>query len=45
MGTKIKIGGIPFEIETVENDLDVCHDGSGHKLWGKSVTQSTRSGF
>ena len=35
MGTKIQIGGMPFEIEKVEKDLDVCHDGSGHKLWGQ----------
>lgn len=35
MGTKIQIGGIPFEIEKVEKELDVCHDGSGHKLWGQ----------
>lgn len=35
MGTKIQIGGMPFEIEKVEKELDVCHDGSGRKLWGQ----------
>ena len=35
MGTKIQIGGIPFEIETVDTYLQVCHDGSGQKLWGQ----------
>ena len=35
MGTKIQIGGIPFEIEKVEKDIDVCHDGSGQKLWAQ----------
>jgi len=35
LGTKIKIGGIPYEIETVETELDVCHDKSGEKLWGQ----------
>lgn len=35
MGTKIQIGGLPFEIETVETELEVCHDGSGKKLWGQ----------
>ncbi len=33
MGTKIQIGGMPFEIEKVETELEVCHDGSGQKLW------------
>lgn len=31
MGEKIKIGGMPFEIEMVE----VCHNSSGQKLWGQ----------
>ena len=35
MGTKIYIGGIPFEIETVETELGVCHDASGQSLWGQ----------
>ena len=35
MGTKIQIGGMPFEIEKVETELEVCHDGSGQKLWGQ----------
>lgn len=35
MGTKIKIGGLPFEIETVDSELAVCHDASGQKLWGQ----------
>ena len=35
MGTKIKIGGMPFEIEVVESELEVCHDASGRKLWGQ----------
>lgn len=35
MGTKIQIGGMPFEIEKVEKELEVCHDGSGQKLWGQ----------
>ncbi len=35
MGTKIRIGGIPFVVETVETELGVCHDGSGQKLWGQ----------
>jgi len=35
MGTKIQIAGIPFEIERVETELEVCHTGSGQKLWGQ----------
>ena len=35
MGTKIRIGGMPFEIEKVEKEFEVCHDGSGQKLWGQ----------
>jgi len=35
MGTKIRIGGMPFEIEKVETELEVCHMGSGQKLWGQ----------
>lgn len=35
MATKIKIGGLPFEIETVDSELAVCHDASGKKLWGQ----------
>lgn len=35
MGTKIYIAGIPFEIEKVESESDVCHDASGQNLWGQ----------
>jgi hypothetical protein len=35
MRTEIKIGGIPYKIKTVKGELDVCHDGSGQKLWGQ----------
>jgi len=40
MSIKIRIGGMPFEIKTVETELEVCHTGSGQKLWGQiSYTQ------
>lgn len=35
MVTKIKIGGLPFVIEKVARHTDVCHDGSGQRLWGQ----------
>lgn len=35
MGTKIQIGGVPFEIKRVKSEFDVCHDSSGQKLWGQ----------
>ena len=35
MGTKILIGGIPFIVDKVDAELDVCHDASGQKLWGQ----------
>ena len=33
--TKIRIAGIPFKIKKVETELEVCHTGSGQKLWGQ----------
>ena len=35
MNTGIKIGGLPFTIETVATGLEVCHEGSGKSLWGQ----------
>jgi hypothetical protein len=33
--TNIQIAGMPFSIEKVDTELDVCHNGSGEKLWGQ----------
>lgn len=35
MGTKVKIGGVPFTITVMDRAIDVCHDEGGTDLWGQ----------
>jgi hypothetical protein len=32
---EVKIGGLKYSISRVNTDLEVCHAGSGRKLWGE----------
>lgn len=33
--TTVRIGGMPFTITRKDTELEVCHKGSGQKLWGQ----------
>lgn len=35
MKTRIMIGGMPFDIETIDGEFEVCHNRTGEKLWGQ----------